>query len=98
DLGDIEARMLVDWVTDWTELLADAARSDEDARVLVARLIRRGKAIGRFVALWSDPRARGSAAQLAAVERFAWPLPAGRVDPSDLRQEIQARESTHPSE
>ena len=97
DLGDVEARMLVDWVTDWTELLADAARSDDDARELVERLLRRGKAIGRFVRLWChDSRARGSAAQLAAVERFAWPLPAGQVDPPDLMQHILAWESPHP--
>ena len=93
DLGDIEARMLVDWVTDWTELLAAAARSDEDARDLVARLVRRGKAIGQFVRLWDDPRARGSAVQLAAVERFAWPLPCGQVEPGDLMQHILTWES-----
>ena len=98
DLGDVEARMLVEWVTDWTELLADAARSDDDARELVARLTRRGKAISRFVRLWGDPRARGAATQLAAVERFAWPLPAGPLDPPDLMQHILAWESPHPAE
>jgi hypothetical protein len=94
DLGDVEARMLVDWATDWAELLADVAQSDDDARELVERLLRRGKAIGRFVRLWCDhPRTRGSAAQLAAVERFAWPLPAGWIDPPDLMQHILAWES-----
>ena len=94
-LGDEEARMLVEWVVDWTELLAGAARDADDAKVLVARLCRRGKAIGRFVHLWADPRTRGSATQLAAVERFGWPLPADRVDPPDLMQQILAWENQH---
>src|SRR5689334_14936133 len=46
-LGDIEARMLVEWVTDWTELLAEAARTEDDAWSCVQRLCRRGRAIGR---------------------------------------------------
>ena len=41
-LGDIEARMLVEWVADWTELLAEAARTEEDAWSCVERLCRRG--------------------------------------------------------
>lgn len=95
-LGDEEARMLVEWVVDWAELLAEAARSDSDATALVNRLCRRGRAIGRFVRLWSEPRSRGSATQLAAVERFAWPLPTDpHIDPADLMQEILAWESEH---
>lgn len=96
-LGDVEARMLVDWVTDWAELLAEAARSDTDARNMVDRLTRRGKAIRRFVQLWSDPTTRGAAQQLAASERFAWPLPnRKRVNPPDLMQQILAWENRHP--
>lgn len=95
-LGDVEARMLVEWVTDWGELLAGAAQTDADAADLLARLSRRGKAIGRFVRLWDDPRTRGAAAQLAAVERFAWPLPSSRIDPPDLMHRILDWESQHP--
>ena len=58
-LGDIEARMLVEWVADWTELLAEAARTEDDAWSCVRRLCRRGRAIGRFVQLWGDPAAAG---------------------------------------
>ena len=94
-LGDEEARMLVEWMVDWAELLAGAARSDDDAQVLVARLCRRGKAIGRFVQLWDNPRTRGSAAQLAAVERFGWPLPAEPVEPPDLMHDILTWENQH---
>jgi hypothetical protein len=95
-LGDIEARMLVEWVTDWTELLADAARTEDDAWSCVQRLCRRGRAIGRFVQLWGSPTSRGAASQLAAAERFAWPLPTSGVDPGDLMHHILAWENQHP--
>jgi len=89
-LGDIEARMLVEWVAGWAELLSEAARNDDDACQLVSRLARRGRAIARFVLLWTDfdPHARGSACQLAASERFQWPLPIAFVEPPDLMRRI----------
>ena len=58
-LGDEEARMLVEWLVAWAELLIETARDPCDAQELVARLSRRGRAIGRFVQLWCD---RGRAA------------------------------------
>jgi hypothetical protein len=87
-LGDAEARVLVEWLVERAEDLANA--SDEmEADVQVRRLCRRGRAIARFVALWSGPpRSRGAANQLAAAERFAWPLPDGAVDPCELMQAI----------
>jgi hypothetical protein len=97
-LGDEEARMLVEWVVDWAELLAEAARTDADARQLVGRLCRRGRAIGRFVRLWSEPNSRGAAQQLFAAERFAWPLPARAIEPPDLMHEILTWENQHPIE
>ncbi len=95
-LGDEEARMLVEWVADWTELLAEAARTDDDAWNCVRRLCRRGRAIGKFVQLWTEPNRRGAAAQLAAVERFSWPLPTTDLDPPDLMQHILRWENKHP--
>ncbi len=98
-LGDIEARMLVDWVVDWAELLTEAARSEQDAETLVNRLCRRGRAIGRFVQLWCDPKERAAATQLAAAERFSWPLPTKkRIDPPDLMEHILNWESQHRGE
>ena len=94
-LGDVEARMLVDWLVGWAELLGDGVRSDPDAESLVRRLGRRGKAISRFVQLWVEPRTRGGAMQLAAVERFAWPLPERAVDPADLMHRILAWENSY---
>lgn len=96
-LDDGEARMLVEWVVDWAELLVDAARSDADAAKLIERLCRRARAIGRFVRLWCTPRSQGAAVQLAAVERFAWPLPTETdFDPGDLLEQILTWENQHP--
>ena len=97
-LGDIEARMLVEWLTDWTELLAEAARTDDDAWSCVRRLCRRGRAISRFVQLWNEPHARGAAGQLAAAERFNWPLPAADMEAPDLMHHILTWENQHPKE
>lgn len=96
-LGDEEARMLVEWVVDWAELLAEAARSDADADNLVTRLRRRARAIGRFVNLWCEQRARGPAVQLAGVERFSWPLPTDPdIEAGDLMHAILTWENQHP--
>ena len=95
-LEDVEARMLVEWVADWTELLVEAARTDDDAWSCVRRLCRRGRAISRFVQLWNEPSSRGAAAQLAAAERFSWPLPESRIDPPDLMHHILTWENQHP--
>ena len=54
----------------------------------VAGLRRRGRSIGRFVALWCHAGERGAAGQFAAAERLNWPLPDGSVDPCELMQSI----------
>ena len=95
-LDDIEARMLVEWVADWTELLAEAARTDDDAWSCVRRLCRRGRAIGRFVHLWCEQNNPGAASQLAAAERFNWPLPTHPVEAPDLMHHILTWENSHP--
>lgn len=95
-LGDVEARMLIEWTTDWTELLAEAARSEDDAWSCVRRLCRRARAIGRFVQLWCETGSQGAATQLAAAERFAWPLPSGEVEAPDLMHHILTWENQHP--
>ena len=95
-LGDEEARMLVDWIADWAELLGEAARSEAEAQEYIRRLARRGRAIARFVTLWCEPKSRGAAVQLLGVERFSWPLPPDRqIDPADLMQDILRWESDH---
>lgn len=88
-LSDPEARMLVEWLVDHTErlVLRHAGRAQID------RLYRRARAIGRFVSLWSQGRSRGAAQQLAAAERFAWPLPVPGKDPCEVMQEILEHEA-----
>ncbi|HEY7329471.1 MAG TPA: hypothetical protein VH592_17665 [Gemmataceae bacterium] len=86
-LGDAEARILVEWLVDQTEDLMKQANDNEAARE-VNWLCRRGRALACFVRLWCLDRARGAAGQLAAAERFAWPLPAAGADPCELMQAI----------
>lgn len=89
-LGDVEARMIVDWLADRTERVAQSAPSEADAWTEVRALCRRARVIACFVRLWAAPGSRGAAAQLAAAERMLWPLPAGDVDPDELMQGILA--------
>lgn len=86
-LGDAEARVLVEWLVEQAEDLMK--QSDEhEAASAVNWLCRRGRALARFVRLWCLERARGAAGQLAAAERFAWPLPQAGVDPYELMQAV----------
>ncbi len=91
-LGDAEARVIVEWLADWAELLADEAESEEEAWAGVRKLCRRARGISRFVYLWSEERSHGAAVQLAATERYAWPLPMIDEDLTDLTVRILAWE------
>src|SRR5262249_61986619 len=95
-LGDPEARMMVEWLVDQAEQIADDAPSEDVAQEQVERLCRRGRAIGRFVGLWSQPRARGAAGQLAVAEGFTWPLPPPVAEPCEIMQAILTWETDHP--
>jgi hypothetical protein len=94
-LGDAEARILVEWLVEQAEDAAADASSEGAAHETVVALCRRGRAIGRFVALWSQFRSRGAAGQLAAAEGFDWPLPAPAADPCEIMQTILGWESDH---
>src|SRR5262249_52404464 len=59
----------------------------------VRQLCRRGRAVARFVTLWCTERDCGAAGQLAASERFSWPLPDAWADPCEVMQSIVAWES-----
>jgi hypothetical protein len=89
-LGDVEARMIVDWLADRTEQVADAAVTEADAWAQVRALCRRARVIACFVRLWGAPESRGAAVQLAAAERMHWPLPPGDVDAGELMEGILA--------
>lgn len=86
-LGDAEARVLVEWLVEQAEDLMKQANEKEAANA-VTWLCRRGRALSCFVRLWCVERTRGAAGQLAAAERFAWPLPPAGADPCDLMQSI----------
>jgi len=88
-LGDVEARMLVEWIVNWGELLLSSAKNSAEAESLALRLARRGRAIARFVLLWKEPRCRAAAIQLVATEQFAWPLPASEsITSLELMEQI----------
>jgi len=88
-LGDAEARVLIEWLVEQAEELARSASPGATERV--RRLCRRGRGIARFVNLWCGGD-RAGAYQLAAAERFVWPLPVTAVDACELMQHIVARE------
>src|SRR5690348_9184730 len=83
-LADPEARILVEWLVDQAERVAERNGSEAEAQERVQRLCRRGRAISRFVYLWCYEHRRGAATQLAASERFSWPLPVAGADPCEL--------------
>lgn len=95
-LGDKEAQLLVEWLAEWAELLADVMPDEEAAREPISQLCRRARTITRFVQLWSEPHSRGAALQLAASERCRWPMPPGTVDPADLMTLILTVEQPSP--
>jgi hypothetical protein len=95
-LGDAEARILVEWLVEQAERLADDATTPAIVTTRIERLCRRGRAIGRFVGLWCHAQARGAAGQLAAAERFTWPLPPAKADPCEIMQAILTWEATYP--
>jgi hypothetical protein len=88
NLGDAEARVLVEWLVEQAEELS-LNRPEEQAEHEMRRLCRRGRAVARFVYLWCLQRLRGAAIQLAATERFNWQLPTDhRIDACELMQDI----------
>jgi hypothetical protein len=91
-LGDTEARMLIEWLVAQAEDLFAQDADEKRVGAEVERLCRRARAIARFVALWCHERSASAALQLAATERFRWPLPAGPMAADDLMHDIVAWE------
>ena len=87
-LGDPEARVLVEWLVERAETLAQQTNFEHWARAEIRRLCRRCRAIGRFIRLWCYEGMPGAAGQLAVAEGFKWPLPQAFIDPCELMQEI----------
>ena len=86
-LADPEARLLVEWLVERAERLAEDVSADQ-VEAELRRLCRWGRSVSRFVGLWCHEGEHGAAVQLAAVERFPWPLPCTPLDPCELMQAI----------
>jgi len=91
-LEDPEARVLVEWLVDKVDDLSADSKTEHTLPRNIEKLSQRARSIARFVSLWSQGE-RGSAVQLAAVERFTWPLPTAAVDPCELMRAILSREA-----
>ncbi len=92
NLGDEEARLLIEWLVEKTERIVETVPDFAAAESLVERFRRRGRAIRHFVELWCYREEHGAAAQLAATERFRWPLPESYADPWELMHTILEHE------
>jgi hypothetical protein len=93
-LHDPEARILVEWLVARTELWADQGMPADSLGKAVERMCRRARACALFVRLWCHQCSPGAAGQLAAAERFSWPLPVtAGVDPCELMLTILAWEA-----
>jgi hypothetical protein len=93
NLGDEEARLLVEWLVEWAERIQACSPSFASANDRIERLRRRGRAIRQFIELWCYREEFGAAAQMAVVERFRWPLPSASTDPWELMHTILDHES-----
>jgi hypothetical protein len=87
-LGDAEARAMIDWLVERLEANHARLGSLEACGRELQRLCQRARSISRFVHLWCHQRLHGAACQLAATQRFAWPLPSTDRDPYDVMSAI----------
>ena len=93
-LDDAEARILVEWLVERAETEIGKNRHEKRVKAEVQGLCLRARAIARFVTLWCHDHSACAALQLAATERFAWPLPNKAIDACDLLSDILAWEDT----
>lgn len=92
-LADPEARVLVEWLVERAEELAEGNVADDALEEALRRLCCRARAIARFVWLWCHTGDTAGAVQLAGSQRFTWPLPSTTaLDPCELMQFIVACE------
>ena len=92
-LDDAEARVLIEWLVERTEKHFVAEPCEEVVHQALLASCRRARAIARFVALWCQQELFAAALQLAATERFDWPLPIQSMDACDLMHAILRWES-----
>jgi hypothetical protein len=96
-LRDSEARLLVEWLVDQAEEF-DSNEPDEAALDRHIQLLcRRARAFRRFIELWFYQTSRAAACQLAATERWEWPMPDVEADPYEALHDILVWESEAPA-
>lgn len=89
DLNDPEARMLVEWLVERAEKIANEVDDEEAGWQRVDALCKRARLIRRFLILWCERQDHAAAAQFVASERLNWSLPASdSVDPCEVLQGI----------
>ncbi|MGE3803802.1 MAG: hypothetical protein AB7K24_03900 [Gemmataceae bacterium] len=90
-LTDPEARILIEWLVEQAERYGQEHPAPAE---LVLRLCLRARSIARFVVLWCHQGQTHAALQLAASERFVWPLPSSpAIDPCELMHDILSSET-----
>lgn len=92
-LNDEEARLLIEWLAEWAERIQATVSDPAIAATRIEQLRCKGRAIRQFVELWCYREDFGAASQLAATQRFRWPLPASAADPWELMHTILDHES-----
>lgn len=86
-LGDLEARILIDWLAERAEELVGSVEESKAIRAM-GLLCRRAKGIVRFVRLWCKEKEYGAAQQFAALEQFTWPWPTAKISARNLMRQI----------
>jgi hypothetical protein len=92
-LGDPEARVLIEWLVEQAEGL-DGKVGSPVLESEIHHLCRRGRIFAQLVRLWAIDRRSSAAHQLAASERIEVDWPAGPVEPVWLMQRLVSWETT----
>lgn len=87
-LGDAEAKILVEWLVEWFELLTESRLAAETFTPIWQQLCYRCRVFARLVALWCHQSGWAGALQLAACERLEFAPPRSLTDPCELMQQL----------
>lgn len=92
-LGDVEGRMIVEWLVERVENLVHEEVTEAQAWEQLQQWSRWARSVTCFVRLWESPKTRANAVQLAAAERVNWPLPTARMEAAEVMERILAWEN-----
>ncbi len=94
-LGDAESRMLVEWLVDWAEMLADTISDEELVEKRFYKVRSRAQLICCYLRLCQETDAHASLTQFTATQKLPWPLPTLKIDTIELLDRILDWESRH---